>query len=273
MDIEQNLSKAVEWLREADSLLITAGAGMGIDSGLPDYRGQDGFWRAYPALRSQNMSFERMASGNLFKVSPELAWGFYGHRLNLYRRTEPHRGFNILKRWGSRTARGVFVFTSNVDGHFQKSGLSEEQVFECHGTVNVLQCSHGCASSLWTAEGFEPEVDEEHCRLISPIPLCPTCGRAARPNVLMFDDRNWIGTRSSMQEKRLLAWQSTVERLVVVEIGAGQAIPTVRRRSEANGPCIIRINPTDYEIASHLGVALPGGALDQLSALDGLLQN
>lgn len=45
------LEKAVAWLREADGLLITAGAGMGVDSGLPDFRGRDGFWCAYPALR------------------------------------------------------------------------------------------------------------------------------------------------------------------------------------------------------------------------------
>jgi NAD-dependent SIR2 family protein deacetylase len=54
---------------------------------------------------------------------PELAWGFYGHRLELYRRTTPHRGFGILRRLAERSGR-FFVFTSNVDGHFQRAGVT-----------------------------------------------------------------------------------------------------------------------------------------------------
>jgi NAD-dependent SIR2 family protein deacetylase len=46
----QIMKQAVEWLRDADGLLVTAGAGMGVDSGLPDFRGNEGLWRAYPAL-------------------------------------------------------------------------------------------------------------------------------------------------------------------------------------------------------------------------------
>jgi NAD-dependent SIR2 family protein deacetylase len=44
--LEERLAKAAQWLREAVGLLITAVAGMGVDSGLPDFRGAKGFWRA-----------------------------------------------------------------------------------------------------------------------------------------------------------------------------------------------------------------------------------
>ena len=63
-----DLQQAAAWLRAADGLLITAGAGMGIDSGLPDFRGPGGFWAAYPALgrarksRSVTTLFKRSAS-------------------------------------------------------------------------------------------------------------------------------------------------------------------------------------------------------------------
>ncbi|MGF6303278.1 MULTISPECIES: hypothetical protein [Paraburkholderia] len=72
---EEKLEKAAGWLREADGLLITAGAGMGVDSGLPDFHGQDGFWRAYPALQHRGLSFEDMANPAAFARHPELAWG------------------------------------------------------------------------------------------------------------------------------------------------------------------------------------------------------
>ena len=61
-------------------LLFTAGAGMGVDSGLPDFRGDKGFWKAYPALFGH--SFSDMANPSWFDSDPRLAWGFYGHRLN-----------------------------------------------------------------------------------------------------------------------------------------------------------------------------------------------
>src|SRR5690606_8161485 len=51
-------SSAAQLLAQADGLLITAGAGMGIDSGLPDFRGSEGFWNAYPALGRARIQFE-----------------------------------------------------------------------------------------------------------------------------------------------------------------------------------------------------------------------
>jgi NAD-dependent SIR2 family protein deacetylase len=81
---------------------------MGVDSGLPDFRGNEGLWRAYPALGVARIGFESMANPALFHDDPTLAWGFYGHRLKLYREIEPHVGFAILQRWGERMARGAF---------------------------------------------------------------------------------------------------------------------------------------------------------------------
>ncbi len=57
LSYEEKLNRAAEWIREADGLLVTAGAGMGVDSGLPDFRGKNGFWRAYPALGKKRLEF------------------------------------------------------------------------------------------------------------------------------------------------------------------------------------------------------------------------
>ena len=124
-DLEQACQRAAEAILAADALLIGAGAGMGVDSGLPDFRGPEGFWRAYPAFRGRR--FEEISNPVWFQRDPEQAWGFFGHRLNLYRATAPHAGFEILRRWGESRPLGYFVFTSNVDGHFQRAGFSPEQ--------------------------------------------------------------------------------------------------------------------------------------------------
>ena len=105
-------------------MIVTAGAGMGVDSGLPDFRGAEGFWNAYPVYRKLGLNFEDLANPHWFESDPCLAWGFYGHRLALYRRTGPHAGFEILRRWADAKPQGAFVFTSNVDGQFQRCGLA-----------------------------------------------------------------------------------------------------------------------------------------------------
>lgn len=268
MELTERLKIAAEWLRDADGILITAGAGMGVDSGLPDFRGTHGFWNAYPALKAEDIGFQDIANGEAFRNHPIRTWGFYGHRLKLYRRTVPHAGYDILLRWSSTKERGAFVFTSNVDGHFQKAGFPENRVLECHGSIHFLQCTRACSHDVWSAGEFQPEVDEEQCFLTSPLPRCPKCDGVARPNILMFNDWNWIETRVKRQRLRFEAWVLSVERLVVVELGAGRAIPTVRNMSERNGSRVIRINPLDYAIDPSSGIGISGGALDMLWQLD-----
>ena len=74
--MDELLKRAAELIRSADALVISAGAGIGVDSGLPDFRGAEGFWRAYPALQASGMSFYDVASPETFDRDPELAWGF-----------------------------------------------------------------------------------------------------------------------------------------------------------------------------------------------------
>ena len=99
-DFESDYLHAAELIAGADALVIGAGAGIGVDSGLPDFRGNQGFWQAYPALAKANLNFSEIASPQAFENDPALAWGFYGHRLAFYRHTIPHPGFDILHQWG-----------------------------------------------------------------------------------------------------------------------------------------------------------------------------
>jgi NAD-dependent SIR2 family protein deacetylase len=106
VSVDGDVRRAAEAIKSADALLICAGAGMGVDSGLPDFRGTQGFWRAYPVLARLGVSFEEMANPRWFKEDPALAWAFYGHRLNLYRGTAPHSGFSRLQAIGASKPRG-----------------------------------------------------------------------------------------------------------------------------------------------------------------------
>ena len=94
---EELLARAARAVAVAEAVVVGAGAGMGVDSGMPDFRSQNGFWGNYPLLNGQRIDVLSMCNPDWFRNDPEFAWGFYGHRLNLYRTTAPHGGFAILK--------------------------------------------------------------------------------------------------------------------------------------------------------------------------------
>jgi len=265
--------QAGEIIRKAEALLICAGAGMGVDSGLPDFRGREGFWQAYPPYAQKGLGFIDMANPGWFRKDPHFAWGFYGHRLQLYRDTLPHEGFTVLRKWGESKKAGYFVFTSNVDGQFQKAGFSGNRVLECHGSIHYCQCLQDCGQSIFQADARAVTIDQETMRARDPLPACPNCHGLARPNILMFGDWEWDPLREEKQSLRYRKWLDTLSmgKLVIVECGAGRAVPTVRLQSvqaaaRTKGR-IIRINVREPGIAPP-GLSIAKGAAEALTAID-----
>lgn len=271
----EQFRQAAEAIRNATALVITAGAGMGVDSGLPDFRGNEGFWTAYPPYQRLGLSFVEAANPVHFQRDPLFGWGFYGHRLNLYRETIPHAGFSLLREWADRMGLDSFVVTSNVDGQFQKAGFAEERILEVHGSIHHLQCLTPCGMNIWPNRE-EIRVDTATMRARS-IPRCLHCGAVSRPNILMFGDFSWIGRRTDVQEGRYEEFLShhRGERLVIVECGAGTAIPTIRylgeRLGERAGATLIRINLREPWVPDG-HISLTCGALAGLSGIEAALQ-
>lgn len=263
--------EAAEAVASARHLLITAGAGMGVDSGLPDFRGDAGFWKAYPPYARLGMRFTDLADPDTLANDAELGWGFYGHRLHLYRATVPHEGFAILQRWAARMA-SAFVVTSNVDGQFQRAGFEEASIWEIHGSIHHMQCLRPCSKVIQPADAVSVEVDETTMRAKAPLPECPRCGDLARPNILMFGDYSWLPERTEAQREAFEAWATEAEGpTVVVELGAGTAIPSIRslgeRFARRRGARLVRINVRESQVPSgQLGLAMK--ALEALSAID-----
>jgi NAD-dependent SIR2 family protein deacetylase len=270
MSIEEAAARAARALERAHTLLVTAGAGMGVDSGLPDFRGDQGFWKAYPMYERLGLSFVDAANPEHFGQDPGFGWGFYGHRLNLYRATVPHAGFALLRRWIEQLSLESFVVTSNVDGQFQKAGFGEERIVEVHGSIHHLQCTAPCTDRIW-ANREEVPVDLATMRA-RRVPRCPGCGAVARPNILMFGDSSWVPDRSWGQQRRLDAFVGARvgEGTVVVEMGAGTSIPTIRLASErlaGRGGLLVRINPREAQ-APPEHASMAAGAVEGLAAID-----
>ncbi len=72
-----SLEHAADLISQADALIVAAGAGIGVGSGLPDFRGKEGFRQAYPALGREQVDFYRIACPEAFRAQPARAWGFW----------------------------------------------------------------------------------------------------------------------------------------------------------------------------------------------------
>ncbi len=177
-----------------------------------------------------------------------------------------------------------FVFTSNVDSHWVKAGFDETKLMECHGSTAWMQCTDtecsadDSAPPIWSAADVikslrESPLDETTFRAAErALPKCVKCGKLARPNVMMFGDFSFVEDRLDGQEQNFQKFvlQATANKwkVTVIEIGAGEAVPTVRYTSERltalPGATLIRINPRDPQVPPKLvksAISIPAGGL------------
>ena len=158
----------------------------------------------------------------------------------------------------------VFVETSNCDCLHLRAGLAPLSLREIHGSLSRLQCSVPCCQTL-------RQVDEAFlCRLEAEpdwVPMCEACGTAClRPNVMIFGDTRLVDSVITSQAGRAKdfvdMWQSGAGKanfvqskanLVVLELGAGVVVPSIRCSAESLGARaaggLIRINPSRDECA------------------------
>jgi len=231
--MKNQISKAVELLKSADCILVGAGSGMSADSGLQVFRGSQG-------LYSGTEDIEEIINPVWFKRNIDEAWKYYENRINLYRNTDPHQGYSALKAICEMSPLGYFIYTSNVDSHFKKAGFAADRIYEIHGNVECYQCLKPCNKSFF-----------QHETGLFEVPRCPCCDGAARPNVLMFNDDQWVSKYTWPQLNRYQAWQRTIhqKKIIKIEIGVGYEITSIRDECKVFPGKLIRINPdADAEV-------------------------
>jgi NAD-dependent SIR2 family protein deacetylase len=252
-NVEMALRKGISWIQTCDAVLVTAGAGCSMDSGLPDFRGRGGWY---------DMGESKIAMDNVdFKPSSEhlvSAWRLANAMLSAFHGAVPHEGYSALvdaifrpSLVESRTL-DAFVVTSNIDGYFARAGVSEKYLYETHGCLNNLQCTTvGTESECPFAGSVWPISDGERATLAesvslekntpsdiqSAIPRCQ-CGALARPNVSHStdSDEDICESRKGPQRAALLEFLDTQRRvgakLVVLELGCGVSEHSLRGDSE-----------------------------------------
>lgn len=257
------IKEAAKRIKDADAVLITAGSGMSADSGLATFRGAAGLYE------SEDINVEELINPIWFRRDPESAWTYYWSRIREYLSNKPHQGYSYLLEMVKKKPNGYFVFTSNVDGFFQKSGYSKNNVYECHGNIYKFQCSMSCGKDIWDLRDEYSATELEALATEKNVLNCPNCGAVARPNVLMFNDGSWISRSYWDQQENYRRWQLGLrgKNIVKLEIGAGTEVATVRDESEIFPGILVRINPEPGELPyGSIAIEATGlKALQQLS--------
>ncbi|MFB5605691.1 MAG: NAD-dependent deacetylase [Nitrosarchaeum sp.] len=153
----------IEKIKNSKKIVFVTGAGISQESGIPTFRGKDGLWRKYDAMK--------LATIDAFYDNPKLVWEWYNERIKNIFAAEPNLGHKIIAELENFVK--VVVLTQNIDGLHQRAGSTE--VLELHGSIVKIKC---------TVCNFKNEILSE---FINVPPLCK-CGNILRPDVVWFGE-------------------------------------------------------------------------------------
>jgi len=168
-------------------VLWLTGAGISAESGIPTFRGKEGYWR----VGSRNYQPEEMATHSAFQRMPEEVWAWYLYRRGVCRAAEPNAAHSALAKAEQRGAKRFLLVTQNVDGLHLRAGNTLDRTYQIHGNIDFMRCTEECLPApVPMPDGID--VAWEKGRALSSHELeqlrCPCCGAMARPHVLWFDE-------------------------------------------------------------------------------------
>lgn len=255
-----------------DPLVFLTGAGISAESGIPTFRGEEGYW----TVGSTNFHPSELATNRSFQKMPDDVWCWYLYRRTVCGQAVPNAAHHALVRLEERLQDRFLLVTQNVDGLHRRAGNSAERIFEVHGNINQMRCWSECTLTPFPIPDALPEImkgaqmsDVERAQLV-----CPQCGGRARPHVLWFDecyDEERFRFDSSLQAvKRAGA-------LITVGSSGTTNLPMqMAQLAYAHGVVLIDINPESNPFArlaqssGGLWIRKPAGSA--LSELEEALQ-
>lgn len=214
-------------LRYAKKIVFVTGAGVSQESGIPTFRGKDGLWRNYDAMK--------LASIDAFYDNPKLIWEWYNERRKNIFSAEPNLGHKVIAELEKFTK--VVVLTQNIDGLHQRAGSTE--VLELHGSIVKIKC---------TSCDFKSEISTE---FVDIPPLCK-CGNILRPDVIWFGE-------SLPQD----VWQQAIIHAsicdVMIIVGTSLVVSpanTLPIYAKQNNAILIEINPEKTMMSSYMDLSI-----------------
>ncbi len=168
-------------------VLVLTGAGISAQSGIPTFRGAEGYW----TVGSRNYRPEELATRAAFMAMPDEVWAWYLYRRAVCRAAEPNVAHEALARLDTTLGERLLLVTQNVDGLHLRAGSPPERIYEIHGNIDFARCVAECGAAparLPDDLGLPFERGQVVDEALRARLVCPACGGPARPHVLWFDE-------------------------------------------------------------------------------------
>jgi NAD-dependent deacetylase len=246
-------------------VVVLTGAGISAASGIPTFRGPEGYW----TVGSTEYTPMQMATRSMFSREPEWVWAWYLYRLGVCRAAEPNPAHHACVDLQEVLGERFLVITQNVDGLHLRAGSPLERTYQVHGAIELMRCAQECTRDLLpvpadvgTVAAGE-ELDPRHREIL----VCPSCGGWTRPHVLWFDE--------AYDEERYrfdssLRAADDVDLLLTVGTSGATNLPNlVVERAVRSGAALIDINVDDNPFGD-VAAAMPRGVQIRRPAVDAL---
>ena len=173
-------------VRTRRRVTVVTGAGISAESGIPTFRGEEGYWR----IGSQHYRPEQMATHATFRRAPEEVWRWYLYRRTVCHRAAPNAGHAAVVAMEATLGDRFALITQNVDGLHGRAGSSLARTCHVHGSLDQIRCARGCTpevhpfpAGVADHDRDTPFTDDDRALLV-----CPRCQGPARPHILWFDE-------------------------------------------------------------------------------------
>ena len=123
--------KIIDLIRSSSKTVLLTGAGISTESGLPDFRSDNGFW-----TKNQPIQFKEFL---MDKEQRRLSWLRNLELHKLLANLSPNSGHKLVQRIMSLKKNNALI-TQNIDGLHQKAGVKEDQIIEIHGNATKAAC-------------------------------------------------------------------------------------------------------------------------------------
>ncbi len=168
------------------NITVLTGAGISAESGIPTFRGPEGFW----TIGSKVYMPQEVATLEMFRQHPQEVWDWYLYRLGVCLHAEPNAGHHALADMERILGNRFSLITQNIDNLHIRAGNSLDRTYQIHGNINYTRCSRECSKRLLPlANELKIKRDKKGLNN-NEIQLlrCRDCGNWLRPHVLWFDE-------------------------------------------------------------------------------------
>jgi NAD-dependent deacetylase len=256
--LEPRLAELLEEVRGARGRVVAlTGAGISAESGIPTFRGADGYW----VVGSRNYVPQEMATREMFDQAPDEVWRWYLYRFGVCKDARPNAGHEALVSLERALGDRFLLVTQNIDGLHRRAG--SERVFCIHGDAAYVRCAADCGLGVVDlpplgARGPAPLTPAERAAL-----TCPRCGGWLRPHVLWFDE---CYDEDNYRLDSTLRAATAAELLLVVGTSGATNLPMqIGQLVYRRGAAIVDVNPEENPFAE-LAARAPRGFFARGSA-------